>query len=257
MNENNFTELYKTWATDKLLDIVDSPSDYQPLAVDAARLELHRRQLSAEQLEEAKTIQADRKKVKADKQQKTKAIEDKIKSVGSSIEDTFNPIQQEIPTTDKYIKLISLLLGGLSLYQFYKEFGMLKFMFTDSSASWDFSMVLYFLPLFLVPTAGLLLWFRKKHGWTLSILFFSYTAAGAIPLFLSALNRQPTGNVTLDTLFPVVSPTVYVWTFLLFGGATWIMTKENIREVYGIHKQTMFITIGLGVATILIMTLTI
>ena len=81
-------------------------------------------------------------------------------------------------------------------------------MFTDSSASWDSSMVVYFLPLFLVPTAALLLWFRKKHGWTLSALFFSYTAAGAIPLFISALNRQPSGNAALDTLLPVVSPTV-------------------------------------------------
>lgn len=257
MNGNNFTEVYKTWTTDKLLDIVDNPSEYQPLAIDAARHELDSRQLSAEQLEEAKTIQAGRQKVKADKQQKNKAVEDKIKSVGSSLVDTFIPIQEEAPTTDKYIKLISLFLGGLSFYQFYKEFGMLRFMFTDSSASWDLSMVLYFLPLFLVPTAGLLLWFRKKYGWTLSTLFFSYTAAGAIPLFLSALNRQPTGNAALDTLFPVVSPTVYIGTFLLFGGATWGMTNKNIREVYGINKQTMFITIGLGAATILLMTLAI
>ena len=254
MNGNNFTELYKTWAIDKLLDIIDNPSDYQPSAVDTARLELNGRQLSAEQLEEAKAIQADRQKVKADKQQKTKAIEDKIKSVGLSLVDTFNPIQQETPTTDKYIKIISLFLGGLSLYQFYKEFGMLRFMLTDSSASWDFSMVLYFLPLFLVPTAGLLLWFRKKHGWTLSTLFFSYTAAGTIPFFLSALKRQPTGNTASDTLFPVVSPTVYIGTFLIFGAATWLMTKENIRKVYGINRQTMLITIGLGAATILLMT---
>jgi len=97
MNGNNFTELYKTWTTDKLLDIVDNPSDYQKLAVDTARLELDSRQLSAEQLEEAKIIQANRHKVIADKQQENKAIEDKVKSVGSSLVNAFYPIQKAPP----------------------------------------------------------------------------------------------------------------------------------------------------------------
>ncbi|MCW5911000.1 MAG: hypothetical protein KIT62_07995 [Cyclobacteriaceae bacterium] len=255
MNKNNFTELYQTLTTDRLLDIVDNPSDYQSLAVEAARHELDNRQLTAEQLETAKTIQADRQKAKADKQQQMKVIEDKIKSFGSLIADILNPIQNEASTTDKHIKLISLFLVGLFLYQLYREVGMLQFMFTDSSAEWDFSMVLYFLPLFVLSTSGTLMWLRKKHGWTLATLFFSYTAAGAVLLFLSALNRQLTGNTALDTIFPVVSPMIYVGTFLLFGGMTWVMTKQNIREVYNIDKRTMLITIGLGAVTVLLITM--
>jgi hypothetical protein len=255
MNENNFTELYKTWTTDKLLDIIDSPSDYQPLAVETAQRELDRRQLSMEQLVAAKAIQAERQREKSNKQQRIKAVEDKIKSVGSLVADTFNPIQSETPTTDKYIKLISLFLGGLFLYDVYLEFGLMKFMFTEATAHWDLGTMLIFLPWIILPTASILLWYRKKHGWTLATLFFSNTAAGAIQSFIHELNRKPTGIPALDTLFPTTSPIVYIGAFLLFEGVTLAMTKENIREAYDIDKETMFLAIGLGAASVLLIPL--
>jgi len=253
MSDNNFTTLYKTWTADKLLDIVDCPNDYQPLAVEAARLELGSRQLTQEQLANAKAEQDLRRQYKSNNQQKVKNIENKIKSIGSALADNFNPIQNETPTTDKYIKFISLFLGGLFLYQLYKESGLLMFMLTEGDGKWDFSTVLYFLPFIVLPTAAVLFWLRKKFGWTLATLFLSYMAIGAIPIFLSTHNRQPTGNFALDTLFPVISPTVYVGTFLLFGGATLVMCKENIREVYGIDRRAMFITIGLVAVLVLLM----
>ena len=157
MTGNNFATLYKTWTTGKLLDIVDHPDDYQTLAVEAARLELGSRQLTQEQLTEAKAEQDLRRKDKASKQQKAKDIENKVKSVGSSLVDTFNPIQRDAPSSDKFIKLISFFLGALFLYQLYKEFNLLGFMITDDSDDWDFSMIFYFLPMILLPTASLLL----------------------------------------------------------------------------------------------------
>lgn len=253
MNENSFTTLYKTWTTDKLLDILDNPSDYQPLAVEAARFEIDSRQLTEKQLTDAKAEQNLRRQNKANKQQKVKDIEDKLKSVGSSLADTFNPIQKEIPTTDKFIKLISLFIGGLFLYQLYKEFGMLKFMFTDDGGKWDFSMVLYFLPFIILPTAGLLFWLRKKIGWTLATIYFSYTAAGAIPMFIMELNRKPTGVPALDGLFPATSPAVYIGTLLVFGGLTWTLCKEHMREVYQVDKKSMLIALGIGTGIILLM----
>lgn len=255
MSDNNFRTLYKTWTNDKLLDIIDNQHEYQPLAVEAARHELDNRQLSVEQLNAAKTTQRERQKQEEDKQRRAKEVNDKITSIGLSLADTLNPILKEGDNTGKIIKFVSLFLGGLFLYRLYEEFGLLTFMFTDSSAKWDFTMVFYFLPLIILPTAGLLMWFRKTFGWALSTFFFSYTAVGAIPLFLSALGRHPTGNEALDTLFPVVSPLVHVGTIILFGSATWVMTKENLRSAYKIDKQGMIVSIGLGVGTILLLTI--
>lgn len=130
-------------------------------------------------------------------------------------------------------------------------------MLTDSSAEWDLSTLLYFLPLAILPTAGLLMWLRKPFGWTLTTFFFSYTAVGAIPLFLSALNSHPTGNEALDALFPPMSPLVPVGTLILSGSATWILTRDNVRTVYNVDKKTMIISLGIGAATTLLLTLVI
>jgi hypothetical protein len=54
MNANDFSERYKGLGNADLLDILESANDYQPSAVEAARLELDSRQLSAEQLMKAK-----------------------------------------------------------------------------------------------------------------------------------------------------------------------------------------------------------
>ncbi len=255
MSENNFTALYKSLPTDKLLDIVDKSHDYQPLAVETARLELNSRRLTAEELETAKAIQAGRQNEQAGKRQKVKAVEEKFKSVGSSIIETFSP-QKEALNTDKYIKLISLFLGGLFLYELYKEFGMLKYMFNGED-KWDFSVVLFLLPLILLPTASLLFWFRKRLGWTIATLFFSYTAAGAVVFFIHELNRKQTGIAVLDTIFPTTSPIIYVPSFLLFGGITWLLSKGNIREVYNIGRERMYITIGIGIGIVLLLRLSI
>lgn len=255
MNGNDFTTLYKTWATDKLLDIVDRPNEYQPLAVDAARLEIDSRQLTQKQLTDARAEQDLRRQDKANKQQKVKDIEDKFKYVGSLFVNTVDPLHKETPTADKPIKLISLFIGGLFLYQLYKEFGMLKFMFTDDGGKWDFSVVLFFLPLIILPTAGLLFWFRKKNGWMLSTIYSSYTAVGAIPMFIMELNRQPTGIPALDTLFSTTSLTLYIGTLLVFGGLTWTLCKEDMREVYQVDRKAMFTALGIGTVVVFLMSI--
>lgn len=253
MSGNHFSTLYKTWTTDKLLDIVDNPADYQPLAVEAAKGEIDSRQLSQEQLAGAKAEQNLRRLEKADNHKKVKDFQGMFKSVASSLGDVFRPVQNGSPANDKIVKLISFFIAAMFFYHLYEEFGMLRFMFTyDSGGKWDFSTVLYFFPFIILPVAGLLFWFRKKMGWILATIYFTYTTAGAIQLFMMQLNRKPTGVPALDGLFPAISPAVYIGTFLVFGGLTWTLCKENIRAVYGVDKKSMFIALGIGTGIILL-----
>jgi len=90
MADNPFLKLYKTIDSSELFDIIDFPNDFQPLAVEAARLELESRQLTPEQLEGAKTRQDLRPKKKMHEKQAMQNIEDKM----TSLIDTFSPIQK-------------------------------------------------------------------------------------------------------------------------------------------------------------------
>jgi hypothetical protein len=251
MKGNEFETLYKTWTTDKLLDVLDNPMKYQPQAVEAARHEIDRRQLTEQQLTEARADQSLRR-LKTAQEEKGNGIESKIRSVGSSVVDTLNPIQTDVPATEKLIKLISVSIGGLFFYKIYKEFYLLTSLLTDNGGRWDFSVVMYGLPFILLPTAGLLLWFRKKLGWVLATIYFSYSAAAAMAMFLAELTRESTGMPGVDTLFPTVSPTFYIGTFLVFAGLTWTLCKEKVREVYRIDKQMMLMALGIGTGIILL-----
>lgn len=250
MSENNFSKLYSTWATEDLLNIIDQANDYQPLAVEAARVELESRLLTSGEWESAKAVLKERLLEKEAQQQKIKNVENKLKSLGESFFNTFNPVQKEAPGTERHIKLISLFFILLFLYLLYKNFYLLKFMLEEEDSRWDFISWIEILPFFFLPVTIWLFWLRKKTGWIMATFFLSFKSAEIILIYTSVLNLQLTGNTALDTLFPSFPTSAYILTFLLFLGFTWVMTKKNIREVYHITKQNMIITISAGVLSV-------
>jgi hypothetical protein len=249
----DFTEKFTTYSNTDLLKIIDNPDDYQPLAVETAKSIFASRQLNDHNIEIAKAELAALKQEKEGKDQKKKDLENKVKNIGASVFSTINPIPSETPNADKIIKITSIVFGGLFLFQLYQELEMISFMFTDIGAKWDFSMVLYFLPLLYVPIATIMFFKRKKIGWTLLAIFLSYSAVSSIGLFIMTLNREQSGFAPLDNIFPQSSPTTHIMTLLFFAGTLWTICKEEIREIYIVDKKFMFRTIGI-IATITALT---
>ena len=120
MSRNHFSKLYKTWTTDKSLDIVDNPADYEPLAVEAAKGEIDSRQLSQEQLAGAKVAQTLRRLENADNHKKIKDFQGMFKSIGSSLGDVFRPVQNGPPANDKFVKLISIFIAAMFFYHLFR-----------------------------------------------------------------------------------------------------------------------------------------
>lgn len=251
-----FDEKYKTYSNTELLRVIVNPNDYQQIAVEAAKTIFSNRLLTEEEIKIAKDELEIESQEKLNKEQEKRENKDKLMNIGKSIIDTVNPIQKEIPSTEKTIKIISLLFGGLFLFRLYQEFGMISFMFTDSSSVWDFSMVLYFLPLVVIPTATILFYMRKKFGWILLTVFLTYSAVSVIGFFILIMNLRVSGFDALDNFFSQTSMITYLLSFLFFAGAIFAISRENIRSIYKINKQTMVLTIsitaiivGLGLKT--------
>jgi hypothetical protein len=241
----DFTEKFTTYSNTDLLKIINSPDDFQPLAVETAKAIFASRQLSDMDIEiETAELHA-LKQEKETKDHKKKGLENKVKNITVSVLSTVNPIQAETPNSDKIIKIVSIVFGGLFLFRLYKEFGMFSFMFTDSGAKWDFSMVLYFLPLLIVPTTTILFFKRKKIGWTLLAIFLSYSAVSSIGLFILTLNREPSAFPALENIFPQTSPTTHIMTLLFFAGILGTICKKEIREIFSVDQKYMFRTIGI------------
>ena len=246
----DFNEKFKTYSNTQLLRIIDNPDGYQPNAVETAKSIFSERQLSEDDIKIAKDeLKTEREEIQKEEQKKIE-IESKLRNFGKTILDNVNPIQKETPTSEKTIKIISLLLGGLFLFQFYKALGMIRFIFTASSAAWDISMVLYFLPLIVIPTATILFYKRKKFGWLLLTIFLTYSAVSEFGMFILTIKMEPFGFTALDNIFPQTSPIIYIWSFIFFAGTIWAISTENVRSIYSVSKQTMTLTIVVTALTV-------
>ena len=249
---NPFTERYKTLSNADLLKVTDNPSDYQPMAIEAAESALNQRQLTAAELEKAKAENQVKKQEKQEQTDKKIAFENKIKDIGSSIADVINPIQRTPPSANRVIAILSIVFGVLFLYQVYNQFGFIKYMLTYKDAKWGFEMILYFLPLILLPLATFLFWRRKKTGWILFSIFFTFSALGAVVAFISALklNRTVYG---INNILPPVSPVPILMNILFFGGCLWLIYKNDIREIYAVDKRAIIISTVIGIVLAVLM----
>src|SRR5688572_19076447 len=122
VTSNNFNEYYKKISDSALLSILDNPEEYQPVALEAAKKEFANRQLTDLEIQEARHPLLTKQAQKEKEIERIKAVETKIKNVGYAFFDTINPIQSEIPATEKTIRLIVIVFGGLFLYQLINDF---------------------------------------------------------------------------------------------------------------------------------------
>ena len=242
---NQFAERYRSTSNLDLLRIIENSDNYQPEAVEAAKNEINQRQLTDQELTEAQQELETERQEKIRQGEKRTEVENRVKKLGTSIFDTINPIQQSAPTPERLIRLITIVFGLISIYQLYEQLSMLQFIFNDSGGEWDLSMVLFFVPLLLLPVATILFWFRKKVGWIFLGAFLTYSAINVIGLLIMTWNMEPLGVPAIDSLFPQTSTATYILTFLFFGGTLWVLSKENIREQFNINRQTMLGTIGI------------
>jgi hypothetical protein len=257
---NEYQERFKNFDIRKLLKIIEDAENYQSIAVEAAKLELSNRNVSDEEVQSIKDEFKDRQtKVDKRKRQIRKA-ENKAKAISTELLKTVSPIQKEPQTIDRKINLIVIVFGLLATYQIFKEFGMIQFMFTNSFAEWDFSMVLYFLPMIILPIAVFLFWKRNKIGWILMGAFFVYNIVNAIRMFFlnwewnkedEYTNDYSSGDLQIEfqkieSLFPQPNPIVYLIIVAIFGAPLWVIFKEDLRNEFEINVKSGLLTIGIS-----------
>lgn len=240
-----FNERFKRYSNTELLRVIDNPDSYQSKAIKVAKELLSDRQLTEEEIKSAKEeLEMERQK-KSDEKLKKRAVENKFRNVAKSMFDNLNPIQKEKPTSEKTIKTISLLFGGLFLFQLYKEFGTIISTLADNPAEWDVSVALFFLPLIVLSIAIILFYKRKKSGWLLLTLFLTYSAIFEIGFFIVMFNIYSSSSIGFNGLLPQNLPIVNLFLFLFFAGTIWAISRKNVRDIYGISKQTMILTISI------------
>lgn len=212
---NQFSNYYKSISNAELLNILNHPGDYQPLAIEAAKKEFSDRQLSEKDIKDARQLLIDKQLQKQKQKEKIKAVENKIIASGNTLVDTLNPIQQSIPSTEKTIRWIVIIFGGLFLYQFIKDFK-LHIIYVKDIPAFPIDSILYLSPIILLPISIFTFWKRIKIGWFLLAIFLVYSAVVVLWALMQTLLLGSTNSV-LDNILP--RPTVLTLTIqLIFFG---------------------------------------
>ncbi|HEV8271307.1 MAG TPA: hypothetical protein VGQ04_08375 [Chitinophagaceae bacterium] len=238
----DFSESYKLISNTELLNILDHPGDYQPLAVEAAKNELLKRQLSETEIKEAREPIIAKQIQKEKQREKTKEIENKLKTAGYTLIDTLNPIQTGIPSTEKIIRLIVIVFGGLFLYQLIKDFKV-HMLFIKDIPRFPFESTLYLAPLILLPIAIFTFGKKIRIGWFLLAIFLVFSTVGVLWVLIQYFLLGPPGNSGLDRFFPHPSISTLIIQLIFFGGTLYTICKQNMRNEFSISENKMLATI--------------
>jgi len=236
---NPFTEYYKTITNTELIIILDNPDKYQQEAVEAAKLEFNNRNLSEEQIAEARAPVIAQKEKKERQKEKLESIKQQAIDTGDILIDVLNPIRQDKPGTDKIILTISVVYGLLSLYTLISNWRIIPYFIRDIP-EFPMDSLLFFTPIVLVASGTLLFWRRMKFGWILMAILTSWTAVQSILHFAGSFPSESPG---ITNFFPRHSPVIHLATFIFFGATVYVICKQQVREAYGIGKKQMLITI--------------
>jgi len=252
---NNFSEYYKTVSNAELLSILDKPAGYQEAAIEAAKKEFLDRNLSAQEIKEARQVLFERHAQKLKQREKVKEVEDKIKRTGQTLFDRLNPFHQGISLTEKSIRMIVFSFSVLFLYLFIKEFKItllyIKY-FTESPLDSSF----YLLPYLLLPIATFIFWKRKRIGWILLSSFVVFATVVTLVMLIQSFLWKPSGYAVFDNLFPRPSTAAYIIPLILFIWTLYVLCKTNIREAFSINNQKTYASIIIsGLATLALMSL--
>jgi hypothetical protein len=242
---NPFNEKYKTLSITQLLEVIDTPDNYQPAAISAAEDELIARNVSIAEMVEARAENGIRNAEKAAKSEKIKAFEDMVVNAASSVIETISPVQKTPASLTRVTLLISIVFALLGLFRLYTFYDESRYLFADNYRKvLNFTLPALFEALYLLGTA-FLFWKRKKWGWIFLVIYLFFAPVGAFILFVVELWRS---------FFPFSASAGLMREYTrsaLFGGlfygcCIWFVYKRNVREVYKIDKYLGILAASAG-----------
>ncbi len=227
MTPNQFTDIYKRLPDEKLIDIIDNKKDYQPLAIETALFEIKSRQLTDNQISEAKQRNAD---IKNKKTQADKIVKERIevaKNTADKALTILDPLVEKTP--QRTIKLISFVLGLLAIIKLFSNFSMIAALFKDTN--WDFSVAIFLFDLLFLPIALIPFWRLKNLGRKMLSIWLIYNLLSVVSLLVVMFSSSHS-NSPLSFLMPQTDPATFLVGALLSAGLLYYINKKDVKVLF-------------------------
>ena len=240
---NPFSEYYKTIGDSELVFILENIDDYQEIAVQAARLELDRRQVSAGALENLKAALDEQKEAAEIMKKKKEHVRLALKTGSLTLVESLNPIHAELPAAEKILRYIIILWGIFMLISLISDYRWI-FQSLKEFPFHPFINSLILFPYIILPVSLYYLSKRESLGWTLFLIFLTVSLFSDLIAFENALTWKPSGIKWMDEAF---KPSLFK-TFrqlLMVGGTCYAICRGDMKELFSIEDKQMWMTIGI------------
>lgn len=241
----DFAERYKKSSNSELLEILQNPSQYQLIALTASKSEFASRKLPDDEVNEARQILLDKKNKIDRKIEKQDEIKAKLIDAGNVVYDTVSPFQSTISTAGKIIKITAIAFTFLIIYNIAVNYDLYLAIINGNSGE-RFGYTLYLFPILVELTGTILFWLKKKSGWLLLSFFCSFSLIELLHGLYYSVSLQ-FQRETINYFFPAPSPAAYILMILFYVGTIFALTRQDIREIYRIHKKIIKTPLIIGV----------
>jgi hypothetical protein len=212
---NPFKEKFRSITLVQLLDVTMNSHNYNEQALAAAEEELRNRNLSSEEIEEAKKIILERT-------EKTIRKEQKIQKITTEYAGILDPREEKSPD-----QLLKLVCGGIAiqvLYKLYSSWGLVLYTFRYSDFN---SPVLYawLITLGLNVSIIILLWNKIKAAY---YIFYGWVV---LNLAVTAINLYYLWTV-FDIMETIMALNPAVINLAVYGAFFWAVNNRKFKKAF-------------------------
>jgi len=242
---NPFAEKYKTLNVAQLLEIIDTPENYQAVAVQAAKQEILARNLAEDELAQARA----ENQLLADEKRES---EEAFHAQASRIKDFFIKLPELLIKNDapKYIGIIILIIAILSLWVGVDElFRFFARLFPARPVQRSLFSLLGSFSLFsgiYLSLTAILFWQRKKWGWIYLAgyaVFCTTNQAIFITQLIWSGQFFDYFNIALWSSFSTI---ILLYTLIYITITTFAFQKK-VRTLYQIDRKFAAVALIAGV----------
>jgi hypothetical protein len=240
-SQEEFAERYKAFSNPELLKILHNPSQYQPASILAARAEFDSRQLPDEDIDEAEKILSEEK----ERSGKESLLKKKLTGAGNVIYENINPVQENITSEEKRIRIIAIAFTCLFIYEIYRNFYLIKYIFAGhEEIKFGFTIIIF--PLLVEGAGTALFWMKKQTGWMLMAFFSSYSFMATLYAIYNYFKYEFFGDHSAY-FSSRVSFGPYLFNIIVYGGTLFALSRPGIKEIFCINKNKLQGSIIAGV----------
>ncbi|MEM6397594.1 MAG: hypothetical protein AAF741_14685 [Bacteroidota bacterium] len=251
---DNFAQRFSKFQNQRLFQIIDSPQDYDPEAVEAAKNELANRKIAQSEIDNYKAKSQEKRDSKLEKANRQKANRDYFIGSISEFSAALSPVQIGDKTARQKIVWFSILFGAVALHSAYTSAVSIYFDFqygelVSSDIEYNIILIMGFIPLISV----ILFWLIYRVGWILLTGYLIFSAASSLLAFLYSFewsNQLDAGytygnlDYTIERIFPTTSPWVYLLHLVFYLGAFWLVFGADVRNTFKIEKKTAYTVVS-------------